>query len=164
MPVVSLAQSGFVNTGGLYNNGGLQNSSNLTNSSNILNTTDQTSTANTGGVYNKTDTTATANTSGLYNTGTAAQLPSTNACNTTIHTFGDLFTIGACIINHFLIGIALSFALIYFMWGVVQYVLSADSAEERKKSKQVMLWGVFALFIVVSMWGIIAFARKTLGI
>ena len=54
--------------------------------------------------------------------------------------------------------------MIYFVWGVVQYVLSADSAEERKKSKQVMLWGVLALFVIVSMWGIVTFMRTLLGV
>lgn len=116
-------------------------------------------------IYNPNQSNTDLNTA-LYNAGsvTNQSIGSGLTCNTSIKKIGDIFILGACIINRFLISIAISLAVIYFMWGIVQYVLSADSAEERKKSKQVMLWGILSLFFIVSMWGIVAAMRTVLGI
>ena len=86
------------------------------------------------------------------------------SCSNKIKTFGDIFTFAACVINSFLLTIAVTFAVIYFIWGVVRYVLSADSVEERKKSRQVIIWGVISIFVIVSVWGIVAAFRTILGI
>jgi hypothetical protein len=103
--------------------------------------------------------------SGIYNAGSSANqsITTSNACSADIEKFADIFVFGTCLINRFLLSIALSIGTLYFVWGVVQYVLSAGSAEERKKSKQVMLWGVFSLFVIVSMWGIVAALRTLFG-
>ena len=157
VPLAAFAQGIFVNTGGLYNNGG------VTNYNDLMNTTTQ----SVGGITN-TITTATSstqlNTNQLYTTTTAASSSSGATCNATIHTIGDLFTFAACFINRFLITTAISLAVLYFMWGVLQYVLAADSVEERKKSRDVILWGVFAIFIIVSMWAIVGAMRTILKI
>ncbi len=88
---------------------------------------------------------------------------SSSTCNNKFKTFADVLNFVSCFINTFLIQIAITLALIYFMWGVVQYVLSSDSAEERKKSKQVMFWGVIGIFVIVSVWGIILAFKNLFG-
>jgi hypothetical protein len=85
-------------------------------------------------------------------------------CSNDFKTFADILNFGSCVINSALVQIAISFAVVYFIWGVVQYVLNADNVEERKKSKQVMLWGIIAIFVIISVWGIINFFRTTLGV
>ncbi len=100
----------------------------------------------------------------LYNAGkTANQNIDKTGCSVSIKKFADIFIAASCIINRFLVSIALSFAMVYFIWGVVQYVLSSDSVEERKKSKQVMLWGVLIMFVIVSVWGLVGFTRTLFG-
>ncbi len=104
---------------------------------------------------------------GLYNAGKATNQSAVSqaaTCKVSIKTFRDIFIVATCVINNFLITIAISFASLYFTWGVVQYVLSADSVEERKKSKQIMLWGVLALFVMLSVWGIVGAMRMLFGI
>lgn len=103
----------------------------------------------------------------IYNPNTnfsVVTTPSSTACTSNIQKFADLMNFATCIMNRFLLTIAISFAAIYFVWGVVQYVLAPASAEERKKSKQVMLWGILSLFVIVSVWGIVAAMRQLVGI
>lgn len=105
-------------------------------------------------------------TNGIYNPSGSAYVQSTPqaSCSSTFHTFSDILNFATCVMNRFLLTIAISFATLYFVWGVVQYVLAPSSVEERKKSKQVMLWGILSLFVIVSVWGIVEALRKLLGI
>jgi hypothetical protein len=119
------------------------------------------------GIYNPNAAGSTNAVTGIYTPPVVTSASTTvfnGTCSTSIKKFGDIFLLGACIINKFLLTSAVTLGVIYFSWGVVQYVLSADSAEERKKSKQVMLWGVLSLFVIVSVWGIIGAFRVLLGI
>lgn len=56
-----------------------------------------------------------------------------------------------------LIGIAVACAVLAFFWGLAQYILHADDADERKESRQFMIWGIVALFVMTSVWGLVAF-------
>lgn len=46
-------------------------------------------------------------------------------------------------------------ALLVFLWGMAKFILKADNETEREKGKQVMLWGLIALFVMLSVWGIV---------
>ncbi len=45
-------------------------------------------------------------------------------------------------------------ALTWFIWGVVDFIKNAENSEERKKGKQRMLWGIIALFVMVTFLGL----------
>ncbi|TSD03383.1 MAG: Uncharacterized protein Athens071416_64 [Parcubacteria group bacterium Athens0714_16] len=55
------------------------------------------------------------------------------------------------------------FALIYFIWGVTQYVIKADSDEQREQGKQHMIWGIVGMFIMFAVYGIIGIIKNTIG-
>jgi len=55
-------------------------------------------------------------------------------------------------------------AMIYFFWGVSQFILHAGDAKTRDDGKQKMIWGVVALFVMFSIWGIFRFIGDALGI
>lgn len=65
-----------------------------------------------------------------------------------------------------LIPVVMSLALLFFFWGVARFILAARSGneEEIKSGKQLMFWGIIALFVMVSIWGIVAFFASDLGI
>jgi len=47
-------------------------------------------------------------------------------------------------------------ATVVFLWGVIQYVIGSKGNEQQlQKGRQVMLWGIIGMFIMVSAWGII---------
>jgi hypothetical protein len=52
-------------------------------------------------------------------------------------------------------------ALLLFMWSGVHYVRSAGEKDQRQ-SREAMLWGLIALFILVSIWGILRILRSVL--
>jgi uncharacterized membrane-anchored protein len=59
-----------------------------------------------------------------------------------------------------IIPILIGVALIVFFWGLVQYIRHP----EFKTGRKTMIAGILALFIMVSVWGIIAFAQSALGV
>lgn len=49
----------------------------------------------------------------------------------------------------------ISLAVIFFLYGIVKFIKSADEEEGRKNGKNIMLYGVIGLFVMVSVWGIV---------
>ena len=49
-----------------------------------------------------------------------------------------------------------SLGFIYFLWGVVQYVIGARGDETKlKQGKRAIMWGLIGMFIMFSAWGIV---------
>ena len=72
-------------------------------------------------------------------------------------------TLSDVIINP-LIRLMFAAALVYFLWGVFQYVRNADSSEDRKTGGRHIIWGLVGLFIMVSVIAILEIATDTFGI
>ena len=68
-----------------------------------------------------------------------------------------------CLINKFLVPILGTLALIFFIWGIVQYVINADNEEARAEGKKVIIWGIIGLFSMVGVWGLVNLLISTLG-
>lgn len=60
--------------------------------------------------------------------------------------------------------IVVALALLYFFWGLATFILSAGDEDKRNKSRGVMIWGIIALFIIVSVWGLIGLVQQTFGL
>jgi len=54
-------------------------------------------------------------------------------------------------------------AFLFFVWGVARFIKSAGSEKEIKDSKNIIIWGIVGLFILITIWGIIAFLRSEFG-
>lgn len=52
-------------------------------------------------------------------------------------------------------------AVLYFVYGVLQFVFYPEDSEARKTGKSTILWGSIGMFIMVSAWGIIYFISNT---
>src|SRR3989344_2846365 len=63
-----------------------------------------------------------------------------------------------------LIPIVFALCLLVFLWGLVMFIAKSGDETERKEGKQKMLWGIIALFVAVSIWGITNFIGTTLDI
>lgn len=55
-------------------------------------------------------------------------------------------------------------ALIYFLWGVYDFVKGADSSGSRDTGIQHMIWGLFGLVLTISVQGFISVIKSTLGV
>lgn len=60
-----------------------------------------------------------------------------------------------------IIPIILALAVLYFFWGVAQYILNSEDGEKRGKAISTMIMGIIAIFVMVSVWGIIAILQET---
>lgn len=73
-----------------------------------------------------------------------------------LEVFGDLVNLATPIV--------VALALLYFFWGLATYILNASNDEKKKEGKNIMIWGILALFIMVSVWGIINVVRDTFNL
>ena len=51
----------------------------------------------------------------------------------------------------------LAAAVVVFLWGVMQFVMSAGDDEARAKCRNHIIWGVIGIFVMVSLWGLVNF-------
>ena len=61
------------------------------------------------------------------------------------------------------IPVIISLALLYFFWGLAQFILNTGGGKEQEEAKNVMLWGIIALFVMVSVWGLVRVLQSTFG-
>ena len=54
-------------------------------------------------------------------------------------------------------------AVIFFLWGVFEFIRNADSSEERKKGGMHMLYGALGLFIMSTAYGVLNLILGTIG-
>ncbi|MCH8050330.1 hypothetical protein IIB51_02955 [Patescibacteria group bacterium] len=71
--------------------------------------------------------------------------------------------INSAIINP-LIGLLLAMAFAWFVWGLVQFIWGAQSEEDRAKGKRSMIWGIFGMFVMIAVFGILALLMRTFGV
>lgn len=77
---------------------------------------------------------------------------------------GNILNFFTCIIVKSIIPLFFSLAIAGFIYGIVQYFLNPENEENRKKGKSYMLWGLIALFVMISVWGLVAVIGNTFGI
>jgi hypothetical protein len=63
-----------------------------------------------------------------------------------------------------LVPILYSLCFIAFFWGLSKFILNSGSAQEVQKGKNYMIWGITALFILVSLRVIIGILARELEI
>ena len=47
-------------------------------------------------------------------------------------------------------------AILFFFWGIAKYIFSAGNEEQKTESKSIMTWGLVAIFVMFSFYGILA--------
>ncbi len=68
-------------------------------------------------------------------------------------------------IVEFLIILVVAVALLAFMWGLAKFIFKVGGDEGAiEEGKNLMKWGLIALFVMLSVWGIIRFFQGELGI
>ncbi len=76
-----------------------------------------------------------------------------------------LFGLVTCNINRFVIPLIFALALAAFVWGVVQFfILNSDEEAKREQGKQFIIWGIVALAVMLSVWGLVKILGNTFGI
>ena len=63
-----------------------------------------------------------------------------------------------------LLPVVVVLALLYFFYGLAKYILASDSDEGRAAARNIMIWGIIALFVIVSVWGLVRIIQTTFGL
>ena len=90
----------------------------------------------------------------------------TNACTLPSNIkFGDLLNFITCNISTSVVPLIFVLAMAAFIWGVVNFlILGAEEESKREKGKQFMIWGIVALAVMVSVWGLVKVVTNTFGV
>ncbi len=75
-----------------------------------------------------------------------------------------LLSTGQSLLN-LLIRVLVGLAIVIIIWGVIQFIIagSSGSEEAQKKAKGTILYGILGLFVITTIWGLVAIVRRTLG-
>ncbi len=76
---------------------------------------------------------------------------------------GDVLAIVVGIFN-IVVSVIVGFALLMFLWGVAKFIGNADNETARTEGKNLMIWGIVALFVMISVWGLVAVIQETFDI
>lgn len=76
------------------------------------------------------------------------------AGNTNLNNFSDIVCFVLDYVNQIVL-ILVAGSLLVFVWGIAKFILSAGDEKKVAEGKTLMFWGVVALFVMVSVWGII---------
>jgi hypothetical protein len=69
------------------------------------------------------------------------------------------------IINGILVPVLFALAFIMFLWGIAKaYIFNAGDESERKKGHQLLLWGIIAFVIMISLWGLVNVVAVSFGL
>ncbi len=60
--------------------------------------------------------------------------------------------------------IVVALALLGFFWGLAMYIFAGASSDTKKKGLSTMIWGIIALFVMLSVFGIVNALQSTLNV
>src|SRR3989344_1930891 len=86
---------------------------------------------------------------------------STNVAYASFDTF--LGNVNRLIINP-LILLLFALAMVFFLYGVFEFIINQDNEEKRTAGKNHMIWGVVGLTIMLGVFGIMNMILKTLDV
>ena len=79
---------------------------------------------------------------------------------------GSLEDVALVLLNIFdvLVGLVITAALIFFLYGAGKFIMSYDNEEERSEGKKFMMWGIIALFVMISVWALVSLVLQTFNL
>ena len=66
-------------------------------------------------------------------------------------------------ILNIIIPILIVLAIVYFIWGVIQYVIS-DDEEAKQAGRNRIIYGIIGLAVIVGVWGLVAILTQTFDV
>jgi len=65
------------------------------------------------------------------------------------------------IINNAIVPLLFAIAFVIFIWGVFRYFI-ADTTKAKEDGRTLLVWGLLALAVMASVWGLVAIVVRTL--
>ena len=62
-----------------------------------------------------------------------------------------------------IVPIVFALALLTFFWGLARFIFfTAGNEEAHAEAKNIMIWGIIALFVMLSLWGFVRILHETI--
>lgn len=68
------------------------------------------------------------------------------------------------VINTLIVPTILALTFLAFVYGVLKYFFFEGDDKARENGRRFMLWGILAMVVVFSVWGVVALMLSTLGL
>lgn len=92
----------------------------------------------------------------------AFALPLLASAQTAVRSVWDIFGFIKRILDTAL-PLIIAAAVVYFVWGLFQLFLAGDD-EKKEKAKSTIIYGVIALFVMISIWGLVNILANTFNL
>ena len=80
-------------------------------------------------------------------------------------TLKDVLCYFTKLINDSVIPLLFAVATVFFVWGAVKFfIINAAEEAKREQGKQFMIWGIVALTVMLSVWGLVELLTGTFGV
>jgi hypothetical protein len=60
--------------------------------------------------------------------------------------------------------VLVALAFLVFVWGLVVFISRSGDDKSREEGKHKIVWGIIGLFIITSIWGILALFQTMAGV
>jgi hypothetical protein len=61
-----------------------------------------------------------------------------------------------------LVPLIIGLAMVLFLFGIVRYITAGQDENRMKEGRNLMIYGIIALFVMVSVWGLVAILTSTI--
>ena len=61
------------------------------------------------------------------------------------------------------VGLLIAAAVVWFLWGVFKFIMSAGDSKARDEGRSAMIYGIIGLAVMVSVWGLVRWVTNTAG-
>ena len=88
-----------------------------------------------------------------------------DTCNNSLGNDTTLATIlcKLSVLINTIIPILITLGVVYFIWGVISYVIAKED-EAKTKGRDMMIYGLIGLLVIVSVWGLVNVLKRSFGI
>lgn len=77
-------------------------------------------------------------------------------------TFREILMGVASFISSKIMPLLVAIAILYFLWNMIHFISNSGNERERETFRNYMVNSLIALFILISMWGIVGLGTRTL--
>lgn len=75
----------------------------------------------------------------------------------------DALDLVKTVISAYLIPIVIGLAVLAFIWGLLKYIIAKDDTA-KSEARGVMIYGIIAIFVMVSIWGLVGLLQDVTGV
>jgi hypothetical protein len=86
------------------------------------------------------------------------------SCGDPVQNISEVIGLASCILSSAIIPLLVTLSVIVFIIGILKYIAGADEAAKREEGRNFMIYGIIALFVMVSIWGLVGIIQGTFNL